>query len=359
MLRVAINGFGRIGRNIVRALYENGYNDRIKVVAINEIAEPAAMAHLLKYDTAHGRFKTPVHVPDSESEPGSLQSSAFPKIASQQNSIVVANDSIAILHSEKLETLDWSPYHVDIVFECTGVYLEREHAQVHIQNGAKKVLFSHPSSQDVDATIIYGVNHDSLQTSDTIVSNGSCTTNCIVPVIQALHEAFEVQSGTITTIHASMHDQQVIDAYHPDLRRTRAASQSIIPVDTKLAAGIERILPEFAGKFEAIAVRVPTINVTAMDLSVTLATEVDTPTVNQVLRDAGRYFPANIIDYTEEPLVSIDFNHNPHSCIVDGTQTRVSHKTLVKTLVWCDNEWGFANRMLDTGLYMHGLGYVE
>ena len=384
MLRVAINGFGRIGRNIVRALYENGYNDRIKVVAINEIAEPAAMAHLLKYDTAHGRFKTPVHVPESGSEPSPTKPDAShstgqhntgsqniqsnntlskntqsKNAASQQNSLVVANDSIAILHQEKLETLDWTPYDVDIVFECTGVYLEREHAQIHIQNGAKKVLFSHPSSQDVDATIIYGVNHDSLQTSDTIVSNGSCTTNCIVPVIQALHEAFGVQSGTITTIHASMHDQQVIDAYHPDLRRTRAASQSIIPVDTKLAAGIERILPEFAGKFEAIAVRVPTINVTAMDLSVTLATEVDTLKVNQVLRNAGRHFPANIIDYTEEPLVSIDFNHNPHSCIVDGTQTRVSHKTLVKTLVWCDNEWGFANRMLDTGLYMHSLGYAE
>jgi D-erythrose 4-phosphate dehydrogenase len=337
LLRVAINGFGRIGRNIVRALYENQYRDYIQVVAINEIAEPGAMAHLLKYDTAHGRFKTPV--------------------SSYNGLLIVQDDEIALLHEPSISELNWQPYNVDIVLECTGIYAERDDAQQHIAQGAKKVLFSSPASQDVDATIIYGVNHESLLIGDTIVSNGSCTTNCIVPVIKALHEAFIVESGTITTIHASMNDQQVIDAYHPDLRRTRAASQSIIPVDTKLAAGIERILPEFAGKFEAIAVRVPTINVTAMDLSVTLATEVNTTKVNDVLKNAGRVFPANIMDYTEEPLVSIDFNHNPNSCIVDGTQTRVSHKTLVKALVWCDNEWGFANRMLDTALCMHNVGY--
>jgi D-erythrose 4-phosphate dehydrogenase len=338
LLKIAINGFGRIGRNIVRALFENGYTQQVQVVAINEIAEPDAMAHLLKYDTAHGRFAHKVEV--------------------DKTHLYVDGHKIALLHKLNINEIDWSGVNVDIVLECTGIYSEKSDALAHIAQGAKKVLFSQPASQDVDATIIYGVNHHALSMSDTVVSNGSCTTNCIVPVIQALHGAFGVQSGTITTIHASMNDQQVIDGYHPDLRRTRAASQSIIPVDTKLAAGIERILPEFAGKFEAIAVRVPTINVTAMDLSVTLRDDVTTAVVNQTLKDAGRDFPANIIDYTEEPLVSIDFNHNPHSCIVDGTQTRVSHKTLVKTLLWCDNEWGFANRMLDTALHMHKVGYI-
>jgi D-erythrose 4-phosphate dehydrogenase len=337
LLKIAINGFGRIGRNIVRALFENGYTQYVQVVAINEIAEPGAMAHLLKYDTAHGRFAHKVEV--------------------DKTHLHVDGHKIALMHKHNISDIDWHSVNVDILLECTGIYSEKSDALAHIAQGAKKVLFSQPASQDVDATIIYGVNHQSLKVSDNVVSNGSCTTNCIVPVIQALHGAFGVQSGTITTIHASMNDQQVIDGYHPDLRRTRAASQSIIPVDTKLAAGIERILPEFAGKFEAIAVRVPTINVTAMDLSVSLRDDVTTADVNQTLKDAGRDFPANIIDYTEEPLVSIDFNHNPHSCIVDGTQTRVSHKTLVKTLLWCDNEWGFANRMLDTALYMHQVGY--
>lgn len=337
MLNIAINGFGRIGRNIVRALYENDYVDHIRVVAINEIAEPQAIAHLLKYDTAHGRFGHKVSIEDEM--------------------LKIDDSLITLLHCSDIDDINWQQFDTDIVLECTGVVSEKADAQRHISQGAKKVLFSQPASQDVDATIIYGVNHKTLKLTDTIVSNGSCTTNCIVPVIQALHKAYGVQSGTITTIHASMNDQPVIDAYHHDLRRTRAASHSIIPVDTKLAAGIERILPEFAGKFEAIAVRVPTINVTAMDLSVTLRDEVNTTMVNETLKQAGFDFPANIIDYTEEPLVSVDFNHNPHSCIVDGTQTRVSHKTLVKTLVWCDNEWGFANRMLDTALYMHATGY--
>lgn len=338
MLRIAINGFGRIGRNIVRAMIENGYDQHIQVVAINEIAEASAIAHLVKYDTAHGRFQADV--------------------SNSESTLHVNEHNIALLQCETLQELDWTPFDVDIVLECTGVYSSREDAQLHIQAGAKKVLFSAPADKDVDATVIFGVNHNLLDASTTIVSNGSCTTNCIVPVIKVLDEAFGVESGTITTIHASMHDQQVIDAYHHDLRRTRAASQSIIPVDTKLAAGIERILPEFAGKFEAIAVRVPTINVTAMDLSVTLRQAVTTSHVNTHLQQAAEHFLPNIIDYTEEPLVSVDFNHNPHSCIVDGTQTRVSHHSLVKTLVWCDNEWGFANRMLDTALHMHRLGYA-
>ena len=248
--------------------------------------------------------------------------------------------------------MPWRELDIDVVLECTGVFHSREHAQWHLTAGAKKVLFSHPADADIDATIIYGINHDSLTAAMNIVSAGSCTTNCIVPVIQVLDQHFGVESGTITTIHASMHDQQVIDAYHPDLRRTRAASQSIIPVDTKLALGIERILPKFAGRFEAIAVRVPTVNVTAMDLSVSLLRDVSINDVNKVLAQARYGELDGILDYTEEPLVSVDFNHDAHSCIVDGSQTRVSHKRLVKCLVWCDNEWGFANRMLDTARAM-------
>lgn len=214
-------------------------------------------------------------------------------------------------------------------------------------------MYSHPADHDVDATIIYGINHNTLNAADVVVSNGSCTTNCIVPVIKVIDDAFGVESGTITTIHSSMHDQQVIDAYHDDLRRTRAASQSIIPVDTKLAKGIERILPQFSGRFEAIAVRVPTINVTAMDLSLTLNSDVSIDDINQAIIAGQENGLSGILGYTEEPLVSVDFNHDPHSCIVDGNQTRVSHKRLVKMLVWCDNEWGFANRMLDTAFAMN------
>jgi D-erythrose 4-phosphate dehydrogenase len=332
MLRVAINGFGRIGRNVLRALYETGLNQHICVVAINEIASPEGIAHLLKYDTSHGRFGFVVNL--------------------QGHTLSVADDPIQLFQHASIDLLPWQQLDIDLVLECTGIHSDRAAGLAHIAQGAKKVLFSQPCSADMDATVIFGINEDQLKPEHRIVSNGSCTTNCIVPVIQVLDEAFGVLSGTITTIHSSMHDQQVIDAYHPDLRRTRAASQSIIPVDTKLAIGIERILPKFAGRFEAIAVRVPTINVTAMDLSVTLDSEVCIAQVNAALKGARKGRLAGILDYTEEPLVSVDFNHNPHSCIVDGSQTRVSHRQLVKTLVWCDNEWGFANRMLDTALAM-------
>ncbi|MED5514682.1 MAG: erythrose-4-phosphate dehydrogenase [Pseudomonadota bacterium] len=331
-IKLAINGFGRIGRNIVRALYESGLEDQIKIVAINELADPKGIAHLLKYDTSHGRFSFPVNL--------------------GEDTLTVANDSIALFAEENPAKLPWQTLDVDVVLECTGVYHSREHAELHLAAGAKKVLFSQPADADVDATIVYGINDDELKAEHTIVSNGSCTTNCIVPVIKVLDDAFSIESGAITTIHASMHDQQVIDAYHHDLRRTRAASQSIIPVDTKLARGIERILPKFHSRFEAIAVRVPTINVTAMDLSVTVNTDVNLATVNQALKLAAKDRLDGILSYTEEPLVSVDFNHDPHSCIIDGTQTRVSHKRLIKLLVWCDNEWGFANRMLDTARAM-------
>ena len=337
MLKVAINGFGRIGRNVLRALYESGKSQQIKVVAVNELAQPDAMAHLLQYDTSHGRFGK--------------------KIPNDQEHIYIHHESgeiytVRILHLAEIDLLPWRDLEVDIVLDCTGVYGCRADGLAHIEAGAKKVLFSHPGANDLDNTIIYGVNHDTIKASDRIVSNGSCTTNCIVPIIKVLDEAFGIDSGTITTIHSSMNDQQVIDAYHSDLRRTRAASQSIIPVDTKLHKGIERIFPKFSNKFEAISVRVPTVNVTAMDLSVTINTNVKVNDVNQTIVNASQCTLHNIVDYTEAPLVSIDFNHDPHSAIVDGTQTRVSNGHLVKMLVWCDNEWGFANRMLDTVLAM-------
>ncbi|MCL9780908.1 erythrose-4-phosphate dehydrogenase [Vibrio sp. S4M6] len=338
MLKVAINGFGRIGRNVLRAVYESGKYEQIKVVAVNELAQPDAMSHLLQYDTSHGRFQK--------------------KITNDQEHIYVHHqngekDSIRILHMAEINLLPWHDLDIDIVLDCTGVYGNQADGLEHIAAGAKKVLFSHPGAHDLDNTVIYGVNHETLTAEHNIVSNGSCTTNCIVPIIKLLDDAFGIDSGTITTIHSSMNDQQVIDAYHTDLRRTRSASQSIIPVDTKLHLGIERIFPKFSNKFEAISVRVPTVNVTAMDLSVTLNTNVKVNDVNQTVIEASRCTLHNIVDYTEAPLVSIDFNHDPHSAIVDGTQTRVSNGQLVKMLVWCDNEWGFANRMLDTALVMH------
>ncbi|TMX51503.1 erythrose-4-phosphate dehydrogenase [Vibrio alginolyticus] len=344
MLKVAINGFGRIGRNVLRVVYESGKHQQIKVVAVNELAQPEAMAHLLQYDTSHGRFGK--------------------KISHDQEHLHVHHDSgeydsIRILHLSEIELLPWRDLEVDIVLDCTGVFGSQADGQAHIEAGAKKVLFSHPGANDLDNTIIYGVNHETLKDEHRVVSNGSCTTNCIVPIIKVLDEAFGIESGTITTIHSSMNDQQVIDAYHNDLRRTRAASQSIIPVDTKLHKGIERIFPKFSNKFEAISVRVPTVNVTAMDLSVTISTNVKVNDVNQTIVNASQCTLRNIVDYTESPLVSIDFNHDPHSAIVDGSQTRVSNGQLVKMLVWCDNEWGFANRMLDTALAMQASSQVE
>lgn len=331
-IRVAINGFGRIGRNILRAIFENQLQQHIQVVAINELADAEGMAHLLKYDSSHGRFGFDVAL-DGER-------------------LTVAGQQIALFHQNDAATLPWQQLQIDIVMECSGVYSSRADAMLHLQAGAQKVLFSHPAGQDIDATVIYGINHQQLTSTMRVVSAGSCTTNCIIPVLSVLDQSFGVESGTITTIHASMNDQQVIDAYHPDLRRTRAASHSIIPVDTKLALGIERIMPHLAGRFEAIAVRVPTLNVTAMDLSVTLHQDVTVADINAALKQAGQQLLPQILDYTEEPLVSVDFNHDPHSCIVDGSQTRVSHKRLVKCLVWCDNEWGFANRMIDTARAM-------
>ena len=331
MIRVAINGYGRIGRSVLRAFYERNLHRYMKIVAINELAEPEAMAHLTRYDSSHGRFGEEVRL--------------------SQGALEIQDDVIQLFHEPEVLSLPWAELDIDVVLECTGVFSSREQLEKHLTAGAKKVLLSHPGDNDLDATIVYGVNHQQLTGDETLVSNASCTTNCVVPVIEILHRAFNIKCGNITTIHSAMNDQQVIDAYHPDLRRTRAASQSIIPVDTKLAKGVERILPHFAGKFEAIAVRVPTINVTAMDLSVIVEHKVTVEAVNEVLRNAAEGPLTGILGYTEAPLVSVDFNHDPHSSIIDGTQTRVSDANLIKMLMWCDNEWGFANRMLDTSLY--------
>ncbi|MFB6435092.1 MAG: erythrose-4-phosphate dehydrogenase [Candidatus Malihini olakiniferum] len=328
IIRIAINGFGRIGRSVLRALYESGRRADISVVAINELASAEGMAHLLKYDTSHGRFAW--------------------DIRQECDQLFVGDDAILLLHQREIKSLPWRELGVDVVLDCSGFYGSRAHGQAHLTAGAKKVLFSHPGANDIDTTIVFGVNHETLRPEHHIVSNASCTTNCIIPIIKLLDESFSIESGTVTTIHSSMNDQPVIDAYHSDLRRTRAASQSIIPVDTKLAAGITRIFPQFIDRFEAISVRVPTINVTAIDLSVMVRKAVNVNKINEVFQKSAHRVFHGIVDYTELPLVSADFNHDPHSAIVDGTQTRVSGSHLIKTLVWCDNEWGFANRMLDT-----------
>lgn len=335
-LRIAINGFGRIGRCVLRALYESGLRDYIQVVAINELAQPEAIKHLLQFDSTHGRFFLPVKIGEGV--------------------LWVEEDAIALTHEPTPEHLPWDELKVDIVMECTGVISSRADAMRHIQAGAQKVLISQPADPDVDATIVFGVNQHELTLNHQVISNASCTTNCCVPVLSVLDEVFGIERGAITTIHSSMHDQNVIDAYHHDLRRTRAASQSIIPVDTKLARGIERILPHLENKFEAIAVRVPTTNVTAMDISLTLSSRVDVASVNSVLEQASEERYIGVVDYTEDPLVSADFIHDEHSCTVDGSQTRVADGHLVKLLLWCDNEWGFANRMLDTALAISTLG---
>ncbi len=352
MIKIAINGYGRIGRCVLRAYYEslrpsfsfdNVTNQTIdssrpsnsktsktapyKIVAINELADNKTIAHLTKYDSTHGNFVGQVSVSNDQ--------------------LVINDDRIAIFHEEHIESLPWETLGVDLVLECTGSFSDRKTAEKHLHAGAKKVLFSQPAESDVDATIVYGVNEHSLRHNDTIISNASCTTNCIVPVIDTLHRAFGIESGVITTIHSTMNDQPIIDAYHnTDLRKTRGAYQSIIPVDTGLAKGIDRLLPELAGRFEAQAMRVPTANVSAIDLSVMVTQDVSVDDINKTLNSASEKIPT-ILGYTEEPLASCDFNHDPRSGIVDASQTRVAGKRLVKVLTWFDNEWGFANRMLD------------
>lgn len=328
MIRAAINGYGRIGRSVLRALYESNRCEQIQVVAINEPADCKTIAHLTKYDSTHGRF------------PGTVEVSG--------DVLTVNGDAISVFHHEDIQQLPWAELKIDVVLECSGTFTDRKMAELHLLAGAKKVVFSQPAESTVDATIVMGVNENTLTGHETIISNASCSTNCVVPVIKTLHEAFDVDGGVITTIHSAMNDQPVIDAYHhTDLRKTRAAIQSIIPVDTELARGIDRMLPHLSGCFEAQAMRVPTINVSVIDLSVLLKTDVDTTTVNRVLQQAASGALAGILGYTEEPLASCDFNHDPRSGIVDASQTRVSRQRLVKVLIWFDNEWGYANRMVE------------
>lgn len=329
MIRVAINGYGRIGRSVLRALYESGVRDQVQIVAINEPADNRTIAHLTKYDSTHGRFLGDIDV--------------------SEHSLSVNGDSIEILHNQSLDQLPWGELEIDVVLECSGSFSDRQTAEQHLASGAKRVLFSQPAEPTVDATIVYGVNQHLLTGHETIISAASCSTNCVVPVIKVLDDAFGIDGGVITTIHSAMNDQPVIDAYHhTDLRKTRAAMQSIIPVDTGLALGIDRLLPELTGRFQAQAMRVPTLNVSAIDLSVMLNTGVDTASVNAALLAATQSDLNGVLGYTEEPLASCDFNHDPRSGIVDASQTRVSQQKLAKVLIWFDNEWGYANRMLDT-----------
>ena len=328
-IHIAINGYGRIGRCVLRALYESNAHHDIRIVAINELADNKTIAHLTQYDSTHGRMRQTVKL--------------------EQDTLYIDDDPIHIFHEENINQLPWQQQQVDIVLECTGAFSDRQTAEKHITAGAKKVLFSQPAEHNVDATVVMGINENTLAASDTIVSNASCTTNCIVPVIDTLHRAFGIHSGVITTIHSAMNDQPVIDAYHhTDLRKTRGAYQSIIPVNTGLAKGIDRLLPELTGCFQAQAMRVPTANVSAIDLSVVLKRDLTVNDVNMALLSAASSSPLqNILGYTEEPLASCDFNHDARSGIVDASQTRVAGGTLVKVLTWFDNEWGFANRMLD------------
>jgi D-erythrose 4-phosphate dehydrogenase len=331
-VRLAINGYGRIGRCVLRALHESPLREQLRVVAINELADARTVMHLSKYDSTHGRF------------PGDIDGS--------EHQLRIDGQAIALLREPRIECLPWHDLGVDMVLECTGVFSDRESAEQHLARGAGKVLFSQPAQADVDATVVYGVNHDCLTAGHRIVSSASCTTNGIVPVISALQEGLGIESGTITTIHSAMNDQPVLDAYHDtDLRKTRAASQSIIPVDTALARGIERILPSMTDRFTAQALRVPTLNVSAMDLTVQVAQDTSEALVNSILEQAAATKYCGVLGYTGEPLASCDFNHDPRSSIVDASQTRVSGKRLVKVLTWFDNEWAYANRMLDVASY--------
>jgi len=332
-LKVAINGYGRIGRCILRALFESEYyRSKVQIVAINELADLEKVAHLTKYDTTHGRFSA--------------------KVSTTRNHLIVNGERIAVLSEADPRRLPWKALGVDLVMECTGVFKSRADAGLHLANGAEKVLFSHPAEADVDATIVFGVNHQQLTSEDRIVSNASCTTNGIIPVLDTLGRHFSIECAMITTIHSAMHDQPVIDAYDKDLRKTRSALQSIIPVETGLARGVERILPELTGRVTAQAIRVPTINVSMMDLTAKVEKSCDREVVNDVLRSASLLNQGKVLGFSDELLVSADFNHDPSSSIIDANQTQVCNQCMVKVVTWFDNEWGYANRMLDTAIAM-------
>ena len=325
-IRVAINGFGRIGRNVLRALYAGKHKGSIEVVAINDLGSVEVNAHLLKYDSTHGRFAGEVTIDGDH--------------------LVVEGDKIKVLSERDPSALPWAALGVDVVYESTGFFASKAKAMPHLQAGAKKVIISAPGGNDVDATIVFGVNDDQLKSTDTVISNASCTTNCLAPLVKPLHDVVGVEKGLMTTIHAYTNDQKLLDVYHPDLRRARSATQSMIPTATGAAKAVGLVLPELKGKLDGFAMRVPTVNVSVVDLSFVAKRDTTVEEINAILKEASQKM-AGVLQYNEDPLVSVDFNHNPHSSIFDATQTRVIGN-LVKVLSWYDNEWGFSNRMLDT-----------
>jgi glyceraldehyde 3-phosphate dehydrogenase len=329
-LKAGINGYGRIGRNVLRALYESGRQKEISIVAVNDLGDAETNAHLTRYDTAHGRFRGEVRV--------------------DGNYMVIDGDRIRVLAERDPAKLPWGELGVDTVFECTGLFTSKAKAGQHLTGGAKRVIVSAPGEKDVDATIVYGVNHKVLKSSMTVISNASCTTNCLAPLVKPLHDAIGVKAGIMTTIHAYTNDQVLTDVYHKDLRRARSATMSMIPTKTGAAAAVGLVLPELNGKLDGFAVRVPTINVSMVDLTFTAARATSIDEVNKVLRAASQGELKGILNYSDGPLVSVDFNHDPASSTYDATLTKIIDGTLVKVCSWYDNEWGFSNRMLDTAL---------
>ena len=326
-VKVAINGYGRIGRNIMRALYELGRTDEISIVAINDLGDANSNAHLTRYDTAHGKFPGTVSVDDGD--------------------LVVNGDRIKVFAERDPSKLPWAELGVDLVMECTGFFRSRETAGAHITAGAKKVIVSAPG-QSVDNTVVYGVNHDTLKASDVVISNASCTTNCLAPVAKVLNDAIGIEHGLMTTIHAYTNDQVLTDVLHSDLRRARSATMSQIPTSTGAAAAVGMVLPELKGKLDGFSMRVPTINVSVVDLTFNASRATTIEEVNAVVKAAAEGNLKGVLGYNDEPLVSIDFNHDPRSSIFDAGLTKVMEGNMVKVLSWYDNEWGFSCRMLDT-----------
>ncbi len=329
-IRVAINGYGRIGHNILRAHFEGGKKHGLQIVAINDLGDAKINAHLTRYDTAHGKF------------PGN--------VAVDGDHMVVNGERIRVCAQRNPAELPWKELAVDLVLECTGLFTSKAKAGAHISAGAKKVIISAPGDKDVDATVVYGVNHQTLRGSHTVISNASCTTNCLAPIVKALHDRIGVVSGLMTTIHSYTNDQVLTDVYHTDLRRARSATMSMIPTKTGAAAAVGLVLPELNGKLDGFAIRVPTINVSMVDLCFVARRATSVDEVNNAVKQAADGELKGIIEFNTDPLVSIDFNHNPASSVFDSTLTKVSDGTLVKVCSWYDNEWGFSNRMLDTAV---------
>ncbi len=326
-IKIAINGYGRIGRCVLRAIYEAGLSDQFKVVAINDLGSPDINVHLTKYDTTHGRFSA--------------------NVALENNEMVINHDRIKILAERNPVNLPWKALDIDVVFECTGLFTSKEKCQPHLQAGAKKVVISAPGGSDVDATIVYGVNQHVLTSNMTVISNASCTTNCLAPIAKSLNDTVGIAEGLMTTIHAYTNDQCIVDSYHSDVHRARAAAHNMIPTKTGAAAAVGLVLPELKGRLDGFAMRVPTINVSVVDLTFTAKKHTSVEEVNQILKTASEKSLKGILAYNTDPLVSMDFNHNPYPSIFDATQTRVIGN-LVKVLSWYDNEWGFSNQMLRT-----------